>query len=151
MLNIVPYDPSHLENYTMRERELKITRIMGDFELHVLAMSQHGELVSIIDVDTNKTLTIGGVVPIFHNVADLFMFPSQDVPEYTLDFSKTVKKLVDRWSSEYVRLQSVCLNDELHNRWMKFLGLEKEGVMPLFGPDLKDYAMFSKIRSNYGR
>lgn len=145
MVKCLEFRKEHLKDLDLRHREATILRLNGEFELNLDHLGEYVDLVTVMDELTGNVLTVGGTLPIFPGVADIFMFPSKHVPRHRKEFSKTVKGLVDIWANAFNRLQSVCLNDGLHNRWMRFIGFQKEGVLKAFGPDCKEYALFSRI------
>jgi hypothetical protein len=57
-----------------------------------------------------------------------------------------VKRYLNRMLNECHRIQAVvCSDDMVARRFVLFLGFEREGVLRKYGPDGRDYIMYSKV------
>lgn len=86
-----------------------------------------------------------GAIHYFGVTAEVWQFPGLLVPKFVHSYAKVFRAFTDELSEQYARLQTICLDDETHNRWMAFLDFKKEGVHPRYGFDEKQYATFARV------
>jgi hypothetical protein len=93
-----------------------------------------------------RIICCGGVIPYQNGNADIWLIPSVYVSTVKMTFTKELKKWLFGVRNDLClnRMQSYCLDDELHNRWMRFLGFEREGLARKYHQG-KDYALFGRI------
>ena len=93
-------------------------------------------------------LFCAGYVSLWPGVVECWMIPSIHVEKYKVKCAKLLKKYVEDIMSKekWHRIQTTAPDDELHARWMKFLGLKKEGVLRKFTHNKKDYCMYARVK-----
>jgi len=91
-----------------------------------------------------RILSCLGFLEIYKGVAEIWQIPSIFLERHVFAFSKAIKQLIENVAKEfkYQRFQTTSPDDDLHERWMKFLGFEKEGVLRRYvnGEDFIQYA-----------
>lgn len=109
----------------MREHEANILK-----EDNFLALLEKSS-VACTGISGGRVVCCGGVTPIGGKVADIWLIPSIYVGEYTIKFARHLRRwlFAVREDMTLVKMQTVCLDDDLHNGWMAFLGFEKDKYM----------------------
>ena len=143
---IVPFQVEHLEVFNMRESDAKR-----------LAMDPRtaDKMIALANMHTGGTLFYDGrIVGIFGyyemwpGVIELWAFPSVYAKRYAMIYLRSVKRYLNGIVESFKphRVQTCALADELHDEWMKFLGLECEiDILRQYSADKQDYRMWSKI------
>jgi len=135
---LIPFKKDHLECMDVR-----------DHERAVLAMTTHLDVlqnsIAVTGIYDGRVVCCGGVLPFANGNAEIWLIPSIYVREYKKVFCKELKDwLFDvRDKLALIRMQSACINDELHTEWMEYLGFTKEGVMAKYHNGM-DYAMWGR-------
>lgn len=138
MYKIIPFKAEHLECMDIRQHESDVLDSVG--ALHELA--NRSDAVTV--VGGGKVLCCGGVVDTNHGTGEIWLIPSIYVPSMPLSFFRGIRGWVDNHMVKFNRLQTHCINDELHSRWMLFLGFNKDGVLKRYWHGV-DYALWSKV------
>lgn len=126
MSNVVGFEVEHY--YAINHTERNVMLCQGaKFDPEV--MFRFGHAVTIV-VD-EKPIAIMGFVSLAHGVCEVYTMPDKDVDKYRVAYAKEVKKYLIRLAQLpiYHRVQLIAIDDELHNRWCRFLGFVKEGTM----------------------
>ena len=67
--------------------------------------------------------------------------------QYSIGFAKCIKRALNSGIFEtYHRIQIQAMDDDLHNRWLKFLGFELEGVFKKYDAQGNDYKMWARVK-----
>lgn len=129
----------------MREHE-KVLLDKDAFKVKLEMLAQSTAHTIIVD---DKIILVGGSIEISEGTYDIWQIPSQHVEENLVLYSRGIKKWFDRLCDidGVERIQTIALDDELHTRWLSFLGLEKEGTLRKYY-NKTDYCMWSKINGN---
>lgn len=137
MIKIIPFKKEHLDCMEMREHE------RGFVVEDEMAAFEGCAFTGIIE---GRIISCGGLLLEKGGNAYLWQIPSVYVHDVKLSYCKYIRKWIDDVSKEFClnRLESLCVDDELHNRWMGFLGFQKEGVKRRFYNG-QDYAMFGRL------
>jgi len=138
MIKIVPFKKEHIDCMDVREHE----KYLIDMEL--LAIFETGlAFTGIID---GKVISCGGLLLKSFGNADIWQIPSVYVKDVKVSYCKVIRKWIEEQAQELAlnRLETISLDDGLHDRWMRFIGFEKEGVKRRY-INGKDYAMWSRI------
>ncbi len=136
----VKFKKEHLEVMDLRPHEENLIKATG----HLEALEEGVNVTVMVD---GRVICCGGVIELHPGCANIWLIPSIHIEKATKTFVKGLREWL--WSvredMSLERMQSVCLDDELHNRWMSFLGFKKEGVMEKFCMG-KDYVMFGRTK-----
>jgi hypothetical protein len=141
-LRTVPLVPAHFDLMELRERErLTLPAIMGG-KLDALAIYADG-LTAIAD---GRVIGSIGIYPMWPGTYEMWLVPSVYVAEYGLSFARFVKKALAMVESLHpiTRIQTESPADELHDRWMRYLGFEQEGDLRKYINGV-DYRMWAKL------
>jgi hypothetical protein len=122
-----------------------------EHERHLLSLEGYAEgmqarSIACTGIVDGRIVCCGGVIPYQNGNADIWLIPSVYVSTVKMTFTKELKKWLFGVRDDLClnRMQSYCLDDELHNRWMRFLGFEREGLARKYHQG-KDYALFGRI------
>ncbi|UOF77745.1 putative acetyltransferase [Caudoviricetes sp.] len=137
MIKIIPFKVEHLECMEMREHE---KGLIGNENMKAF------EGVAFTGLIDGRIISCGGVVIEKWGNAYVWQVPSVYVNDVKMSYCKYIRKWLDDVASEYAlnRFETTCVNDDLHNRWMKFLGFEVEGIKKKY-INGQDYVMFGKV------
>ena len=138
LTKIIPFKQSHLECMDMREHEQKLIK---DKDLTMLESA-----IAFTGMVDGRIICCGGVVPLNNGSAEIWLIPSVYVSHVTMTFARELRKTLFsvREDLGVTRLQTACINDDLHDRWMTFLGFQKEGVMRKYHNG-EDYSMWGRV------
>ena len=88
-----------------------------------------------------------GVQDLWPGVCELWVIPSKYLHDYALPFARTIRKAMSSGIlNSYRRVQIQALDDELHNRWLRFLKFEKEGTLRKYDTLGNDMNMWARIQ-----
>lgn len=92
----------------------------------ITALAKFGGGGAIIEND----LIIGiiGYYEMWPGCLEVWAFPSIHVDRYAMLYLRTVKRYLNQIAEDFKprRIQSTSFDDDLHNRWMRFLGFTNE-------------------------
>ncbi len=137
MIKIIPFKVEHLDCMEMREHE---QGLIGSEDMKAF------EGLSFTGLIDGRIISCGGVVIEKWGNAYVWQVPSVYVKDVKVSYCKYIRKWLDDIAQEYAlnRFETTCVNDGLHNRWMKFLGFEVEGIKKKY-INGQDYVMFAKV------
>ncbi len=136
-LRFVPFKAAHLEVMEMRGHELALLEQEGLGEIEGLA---------ITGVSDGRIISCGGIILQPFGNAYIWQIPSIYVKTITMEYAKFIRHWLMEQADELKlnRMETLCLDDDLHNRWMNFLGFEKEGVKKRWCHG-KDYVLWARL------
>lgn len=144
MSRIVPFDSSHVDLIEMRDIErIQLAadpKAAQKFEA-LDATHQGGTLFH-----DGRIIAFIGFFEMWPGVYEVWAWPSIYVKQYATVYLKTVKQFVKDIEKTFNphRLQTTALADETHQKWMTFLGFEREGYLKNYSIDKRDYEMWAK-------
>lgn len=146
-LKMIPFEPKHIELIEAREHEATGLLQIEGIPAKLITMADCSVECGTFVAD-GKIICCAGFYEMWEGVAEIWIIPSIHVPDYIRAFARTFKEYVDRLVGElnYHRVQTACPDDALHHRWMKWLGMEKEGVFRQYTHKKEDYCMFSRVK-----
>ena len=120
-------------------------------EAALLANNEHLEAlekgsIACTGIVNGVVMCCGGVSPFLNGNAEIWLIPSVYLETETMSFSRHLRRWLFgvRDDLALTRMQTACLDDDLHNQWMTFLGFEKEGVMKKYHNGT-DYVMWGRV------
>lgn len=118
------------------ERELISANSVLDFQGSIA-------FTGIID---GRIVCCGGVLPYHNGNAEIWLVPSIWIKQYAAMFAKELYKWLMRIRRDLAltRMQTFCQIDELHDRWMTFLGFTCEGVVRKYHNG-NDYKIWGRV------
>lgn len=145
MMKLVPAHPAHFDLLDLREQE---------HESFALDPQSGVNIESLINISISSTMMYNGVVlailgfyQLFPGVLNVWILPSTHIHDNTFRYLRSVRKYVESLKRDIPchRIQSLAISDEMHDRWMSFLGFEKEGVLKKYSADKVDYTYWAII------
>lgn len=129
---------------------------MREEEKNGLWSWQHAkDCVNIIEQSNNamtmvhdgRIITCAGFWTLWPGVCDVWQVPSIYVPAVSRAYGREMRRYILRLRETFGfhRIQTVSPNDELHRRWLTWLGFEAEGLMKKYTLDKHDYLMWGKV------
>lgn len=145
-MEVVIFHPRHLEVAELREHEREMLMGIGDTKARLDDLMNNSKAAGTFMRD-GKIITCAGFVELWPGVAELWQLPTIHVTKYVLDYARTLRQYMENVAKtfKYHRLQTACPADDLHDRWMKFLGFVKEGTMKQYTFLKQDYSIFGRI------
>lgn len=138
---LIPFKKEHLEVMEIRQHERDL-----------LALSEHFPTIlenstsAITGMINGRIICCGGLSITIFGSAEIWLIPSMFVIDHKIEFLKGVNEWLETMREKYniKRMQTVAVDDKLHNNYMLFLGFEKEGVMRQYALG-KDYCAWGKL------
>lgn len=147
-MRTLPFTREHLMLLDARDYEKKniIPFLSGAF-LDVVELSS----LSYSLVKEGRIITCLGGFQLWDGVWEVWQIPSVYVMKYKKEYCQTIRGLLDSAADRIKiwRMQTVSPADELHDRWMKFIGFECEGTFKEYSRFKVDYRMWAR-RYNHG-
>lgn len=93
-----------------------------------------------------KIIACGGVLPFFNGNGELWLIPSIYVRDYKVTFVKVIGEWLEEVAQNLAlrRMQSNCIDDELHCSWMARMGFQREGTLRQYYNGV-DYAVWGRL------
>jgi len=124
----------------------KLMDIDASFSENRIDTKIHGLSFSLL-ADNNPILA-GGIIPMWDGVAEGWVMASHGVHNHKIKAASAVKKRLDLLckNNKVWRLQT-AVKEEFKTgvRFAEWLGLKKEGLMTMYGPDQTNYYRMAKI------
>ncbi len=140
----IKFNLSHVLFNDLRRHEQIFLGI--DYKKILEDLSKKGPTWTLI-YDGQPVSFFGGFY-LWDGVMEIWQIPTIHVAKCPKFYSKMIKFFVDKYFELFHlhRMQSTCLDDALHNRWMRFLGFKKEGILKKYNWNKADYCIFAKVR-----
>ena len=141
-ISVSPFRDDDLIDMDMRKHEAALPLSMVSAMCHAARMWTlriNGE-VMLCGGDMEYPMNAGH----YH----IFLIPSVNLNKHSMVIAKLVKKWFHELigSDGFIRAETIAFPDDLHNRWLSFLGMEKEGyVRKAFGT--KDYELWGYVNA----
>ena len=143
---IIPYEKSHTDEI--------LTFGMNDKLLENDASSEEGRIdygipgLSFTLLADNNIVLCGGITPIWDGVAEGWVIASKRIYDHKIKSVSSIKKRLDLLctNNKIWRLQT-SVKEEFKTgiRFAEWLGLKKECLMQMYGPDKSNYYRMAKI------
>jgi hypothetical protein len=146
-VNIRPFVMDDMLRINLREID---ARIGTDFDAGIksaVAASERGEAFTVLVDD--EILAIGGMMPIFTGVAELWSLTGEAVTIYPLTFHKSILKILDYWQNLYNlhRIQcKVVAGHDTSRKWVTRMGFEEEGLMRKYDAHGRDFYLYARVK-----
>lgn len=143
---IIPYERSHTDEI--------LTFGMNDKLLENDANCEEGRIdygipgLSFTLLADNNIVLCGGITPLWDGVAEGWVIASKRIYEHKIKSVSAIKKRLDLLciNNKIWRVQTSVKEDfKVGVRFAEWLGLEKEGLMRMYGPDKTNYIRMAKI------
>ena len=143
---IIPYERSHTDEI--------LTFGMNDKLLENDANCEEGRIdygipgLSFTLLADNNIVLCGGITPLWDGVAEGWVIASKRIYDHKIKSVSAIKKRLDLLciNNKIWRVQTSVKEDfKVGVRFAEWLGLEKEGLMRMYGPDKTNYIRMAKI------
>jgi len=143
---ITSFDKSHVDEI--------LTFGMNDKLLENDASSEEGRIdigipgLSFTLWADNNIVLCGGITPMWDGVAEGWVIASKRIYDHKIKSVSAIKKRLDLLctNNKIWRLQTSVKEDfKIGVRFAEWLGLKKEGLMRMYGPDKSNYYRMAKI------
>lgn len=148
-MEILTFHPKHLEVAEIREHEMGVLKgITDSYKRLELLQKQSNESFTLFK--DGRIIGCCGFIMTMPGVAEIWMIPTVYVKTAKVSFIKSVRLLIEVLAKGYKvhRAQTHCSIDDLHDRWMKSLGFQCEGVLRKFTHLKEDQKLWSRIFEN---
>lgn len=140
--------PAHWDSFTKRkgdEHDLKL--FYGDHGLDYCNLLVSNSQAYTGRLENGEVVVIAGVANYWPGVGTAWLFASDLLYKYPKGVSSSIKRLLTTIMIEegYHRVQTpVKANNEIANRFIKWLGFNAEGLMKGYGVDKSDYILYGR-------
>jgi len=138
-MKVIPFKAEHLKVMDIRNHEDRL--LANDGILQCLENS----FADTIIID-GRVVASRGVAPSFDGVADIWLIPSVYLENHAATALRSAILWVEEMQQDFGlrRMETVCIDDRLHNRWMTALEFECEGIKRQYYKG-KNYKMWSRL------
>ena len=143
---IVPYQKAHGDEIYAFGMNDKLMEIDASFTENRIDIAVPG--LSYTLLFNNHPVLSGGIYPLWDGVAEGWVLSSKRVFDYKIKSASAIKKRLDLLctNNKIWRLQTSVKEDfKTGIRFAEWLGLKKEGLMTMYGPDKTNYYRMAKI------
>ena len=144
-LDVVTFHPSHIEvAYLTEHEETNFERIPDAYKKVSDLASRSMQAVTILE--NGKILMMCGFVMLWKGVAEMWLLPSMYLVNAPISSAKTIKQFINSVfeTMELHRMQAQVIDEEVHSRFMDFLGFTQDGIMPRYSDIKENYIMWSR-------
>jgi RimJ/RimL family protein N-acetyltransferase len=120
----------------------------GDPVLEITGIAELSSAVTLLEADTGYVVAVGGVLPLWKGVGDVWMVGSDLVPKYPRAIYRLARAMLREASKGLTLRRLQCTVDpryEEHVRFIERLGFTSEGLMRKFGPHGEDHVRYAKV------
>lgn len=143
---IVPYEKEHGDDIIEFGMNSKLMEADASYSENRLDMAIPGLSYTLL-LD-HLPILAGGIYPLWDGVAEGWVLTSKRVFDHKIKAASSVKKRLDLLctNNKIWRLQT-SVKEEFTTgvRFAEWLGLKKEGLMKMYGPDKTNYYRMAKI------
>lgn len=143
---IIPYSKIHGDEIIAHGMNDKLMDIDASYTENRIDVGIPGLSFSLLA--DNQLVLAGGVYPLWPGVAEGWVLSSKRVFDHKIKSASIVKKRLDLIcnNNNIWRLQTSVKEKFLTGiRFAEWLGLKKEGLMQMYGPDKTNYYRMAKI------
>lgn len=144
-MEIIMFHPKHLEVARVREHELATIFGMPNAYAFMENLANTSKQAGTFMYD-GRVITCAGFVEMWPGVAEVWQIPTEYVKLAPVLFSKTLKNYVEMIAEQfkYHRLQTHSPADEMHDRWMQWLGFIDEGTLQMYTHQKQNYRLWAR-------
>lgn len=125
-ITVVPFRLDHIDLLELRDHETSIFGTGEDLKRGIAGLL-NSEASGSLMCD-GRLIAIMGYVTLWPGLVEVYVLPSKHLPQYGMAFARFAKRYIKiiKRLERIKRMQTHSLNDDLHNRWMSFLGFKNE-------------------------
>jgi len=142
---VIPFKVEHIEVMEIREYEIQTTFALANVQAGLKIFEQNKMAGTIIC--ESRVIAIMGLQELWPGVCELWVIPSKHLHEYAIPFARTIRKAMESGILDnYQRVQILAKDDDLHNRWLKFLKFDYEGTLRKYDSLGNDMKMWARVK-----
>ncbi len=145
-MKLVDFQFEHLELFDWREDEQKMYNVGSDFVRAITTAENKGE--SYTFMHDGRIVAIGGVVPLTKKTGYAFSLFSVHADKAHVATARAVSRMFHRLVEDLGLHRVTTYNlveAERHHKWCEWLGFVREGVVPKFDDEGKDYVQYGLV------
>lgn len=130
--------------------EIRAASGLSPREALMLGFAESEECHCIHDTDTGEPVAVFGVVPMAENpsIGIVWMLGSDDLKMHSMCFLRRSAEWVQRLHSRYPLLCNVIdARNEVHVRWLQWLGFQFIRDIPDYGPEQRLFYEFVRLNN----
>lgn len=142
---LLPSHPEHLKMFDLRSEEAASMGAMDSQEA-ILALITRDTSATL--VEDGRILAIIGFTDLWPGVIEVWVLPSVYANLYPRKFLRGIKRQLDGLIEglQPHRIQTMAIADVKHDKWMRFMGFEDEGLRRKYTADQVDYRSWAIVR-----
>jgi len=148
LTTIVPFEPKHLEGFTLREQDAEVLKDLGgDMEYFAQLSATQGPAFTCFVGD--EVMCVGGVRIIHQALGEGWVLTGPLVEKHPIYFHKGLLVYLDGVVEEYglKRLQALVFdNNGTSKKWIERLGFRHEATMEKYSPSGVDAHIYVRFR-----
>ena len=148
-IKVVQFHPRHIEVMELRDIEQQAVFKLKDAYDRIEKIAKDS-VQAVTFLYDGRVLFCAGFNELWPGVFDVWMISSIYIPTVPILVARMLRQYMDRIMEDFgaKRLQTTTHDDEMHVRFMEFLGFNNDtpGGMKNFAPDGKTMLMFSRTR-----
>lgn len=141
----VLFKPEHIDLAQIRSHEKNGILNIPDLKARLTALERIGDAVTLIY--DGRIVGFTGFLEMWPGVCEIWLVPTVHIQTAALPVARMLRGYVASLAEtfKFHRMQTYAPDDELHNRWMKFLGFHSEGTLEKYSQAKQDYQMWARI------
>ncbi len=149
-VQIVPFDPHHCQVMDIRDIEFADTFKLDDVYSRLQGVKEsidRGEGEAGTFIYEGRILCCAGFRRMWPGLIEGWIIPSVWIKTAPVSFAKYMRRYVESVAKTFKchRFQTLSPDDEFHDRWMKWMKFEKEGVMKKYTHTKRDYGIHARF------
>lgn len=144
-LKQVLFQPQHIEIAEVRSLEKDGILNVPDLVARLTALEKIGDATTLIF--DGRIVGFTGYLEMWPGVCEVWLIPTVYIRTAIRPVSVLLRRYVESLADtfKFHRMQTIAPNDELHNRWMKWLGFKEEGLLEQYSQSKQDYQQWARI------
>lgn len=145
-VKVLNFHPRHLEVMEVREYEAAWLGNLKGAYAKIEQLTKDSVQAGTFMYD-GRVLFCAGFSWVGPGVLEVWMIPSMHAKEASVFFGRTIKRLIESIARDFKahRIQTTSNDDAFHERWMEWLGFQKEGTMRQFTHDKKNMCVYARL------
>lgn len=141
-MNIVPYQPHHLENLLLQPSQEGVRRYFGN--------PDYGKMLEVpglafTGMDGDRVIAMAGVLPRWEGRAEAWALLSGDLKRHFVQIHRAVLRFLE--GTDIRRIETaVDANFPEGLAWAGMLGFKNEGLMRGYTPEGRDCYRFARVK-----
>lgn len=143
---MVDFQFEHLELFDWREDEYAMYNTGSDFVQALLSMEKNGECFTAMH--DGRIVMIFGIIRMSEKTGYAFSIFSRHASGCKVLCAKTIRRMLVRMMDDMSLHRLTTWNmvaNPHHGRWCEWLGFKKEGVLPRYDDQGRDYVQYGLV------